>query len=129
MLATLQKIKERSLLREAARESIVGVGLPPVAARVKEHHEASNNYKKLSCSVRLIGEQAISLAQFSFQLVDTLKIDNEKASQRIVRLVLSRRVQILRDMGTIFNNFSADQSDWDRLKLLAQRFLTCIFWF
>ena len=29
---------------------------------------------------------------------------------------------MLRDMGTIFNNFSADQSDLDRLKLLAQRF-------
>ena len=41
MLATLQKIKERSLLREAARENIVGVGLPAVVARVKEHHEVS----------------------------------------------------------------------------------------
>ena len=122
MLSVLQKIKERSLLREAARENIVGVGSPAVAARVKEHHEASNNYKKLSSSVRLIGEQAISLARFSFRLVDTLEIDNEKASQRIVRLVLSRLVQMLRDMGTIFNNFSADRSDLDRLKLLAQRF-------
>ena len=79
-------------------------------------------HKKLNSCCRLIGEQAISLARFSFRLVDGLHNENETIAQKCKRLVISKMCQILRDMGSIFNKLVTNQSELTLLKELGRQF-------
>ncbi len=94
----------------------MGVGLPLIAKKVKEHHDNTKTcYNKLQ--VRLIGAQAIKLAQLFYRLVDCLACENESEAQKLLRLALSKIGQMLRDAGTLFNKINCNNSD---LELLSE---------
>lgn len=96
-----------------------GCGLKFVAQRIDEHYQKeSERMKKLDN--RLIGSQAISLAQFSFRLVDTLKCDNESDAQKIKRMAMSKICQYLRDIGALINRINVSSSYPENLKELCQ---------
>lgn len=62
-----------------------GCQLAFLARQIREHYndeEKRNN----NISTRLIGEQAISLARYSFRLIDALATQDESGPQRIKRL-------------------------------------------
>ena len=95
---------------------IQGVGLPSIAKLVKEHHDNSKTcHNKLQ--VRLIGSQAIRLAQFHCRLVDCLEVHNESKAQKLLRLAIAKIGQALRDAGSLFNRITCNNSD---LELLSE---------
>ena len=49
--------------------------------------------------MRLIGNQAIGLARYSYRLVDTLRYDNESEAQKIKRFALGKIGEYLRNAG------------------------------
>ena len=77
-------------------------GLKFVADHIKEHYDSVSNRMK-SLTIRLIGAQAINLAQYSYRLLDTLEIKNESNGARITRLALSKICEVLRDIGSFIN--------------------------
>ena len=88
----------------------LGVGLPFIAKQVKQHHDNTKIcYNKLQ--VRLIGVQAIKLAQFYYWLVDCIACENESEAQKLIRLALSKIGQMLRDAGLLFNKINCNNSD------------------
>lgn len=91
------------ILENPAKESDdVGCGLRFVAKGIKEHHQ--NEQKRFNkLETRLIGDQVISLAQYSFRLVDILEIPGETKSQMLKRLALGKICQTLRDVGVLIN--------------------------
>ena len=57
----------------------LGCGLKFVSAKIEEHYMSeSTRNKKLHN--RLIGSQAIALAQYSYRLIDVLKVENESGT-------------------------------------------------
>ena len=66
-----------------------GCQLVFLAQRIREHY---NDKEKRSnnISTRLIGEQAISLARYSYRLIDALGMEDESGPQKIQRLALGR---------------------------------------
>ena len=94
----------------------LGVGLPFIAKQVKQHHDnAKICYNKLQ--VRLIGVQAIKLAQYYYRLVDCIACENKSEAQKLIRLSLSKIGQMLRDAGSLFNKINCNNSD---LELLSE---------
>jgi len=102
-----------------ARDSIIlGCGLSFVAKKVKEHYsDDSKRHNKLP--LRLIGHQAILLAQYSYRLVDSLVAANESQGQYIRRQALTKIGEYLRDAGTLFNKLETNTSELDLLKELC----------
>ena len=91
----------KSLQKVPHKESL-GCGLKFVSMKIEEHYKSeATRYKKLSN--RLIGSQAIALAQYSYRLIDALKVNNESDSQIIKRLVLAKICQYLRNIGALIN--------------------------
>lgn len=71
-----------------------GCGLPYLAKKIKEHYDDENkHFNKLP--IRLIGDQAITIARYSYRLVDSLKTDTETEGQKLKRLALSKAVKYL----------------------------------
>lgn len=86
-----------------------GCGLGYLASRVREHFtDESNRYNKLP--VRLIGNQAIALARYSYRLVDTLMCDDESEAQKIKRLALGKIGEYLRNAGGLFNRIDTNSA-------------------
>ena len=92
-----------------------GCGLGYLASRVREHYnDESTRHKKLS--VRLIGNQAIGLARYSYRLVDTLRYDNESEAQKIKRFALGKKGEYLRNAGGLFNRIDTNSAQVAELK-------------
>ena len=73
--------------------SELGCGLGYLASVVKEHYsDEAQRHNKLP--VRLIGDQAIALANFSYRLIDSLKIVEESPAQKLKRLVLGKNCPV-----------------------------------
>ena len=122
LVRCLEKIKNKNKSK-LHKESKLGVGLPAVAKKIAEHFDKeSTRHHKLNSSCRLIGEQAISLARYSFRLVDALKKEGEASAQKCKRLVIGRLCQLLRDMGSIFNEIETNQAELTLLRELGQQF-------
>ena len=86
-----------------------GFGLGYLASRVREHfNDESTRHNKLS--VRLIGNQAIGLARYSYRLVDTLRYDNESDAQKIKRFALGKIGEYLRNAGGLFNRIDTNSA-------------------
>ncbi|XP_066914986.1 uncharacterized protein [Clytia hemisphaerica] len=83
-------------------EQKTGCGLAYIAKEIVKHHDAEENKLK-RLEVRLIGSQAISLAQYSFRLVDSLCSPDETPTQQIKRLALAKICETLRDIGSLIN--------------------------
>ena len=82
--------------------NIHGCGLQFLATKVKEHQACeSTKFNKLS--VRLIGSQAIALAQ-----LDSLETANESPGEKVKRLVLAKVIEYLRTAGGLINKIFID---------------------
>ena len=87
LLPCLGKIKNVDNL--SSKEVEVGAGLSPLAQTIREHFNKENTrHNKLSSCYRLIGEQAISLARFSFRLLDALTTEAETQPQKCKQLII-----------------------------------------
>ena len=90
---------------------ILGCGLKFIAARIKEHYDMESvRMKKLA--TRLIGSQAISLAQYSYRITDSLMSDvniNNIDAKEIKCLALSKLCQTLRDIGALINRINVSE--------------------
>ena len=65
----------------SAEKNCFGCGLPYLAKKVKERFEDEKKcFNKLP--VRLIGDQAITIARHSYRLVDSLKTSNETEAEK-----------------------------------------------
>jgi hypothetical protein len=89
---------------------IRGCGLAFLAPSIEEHHaNKSKRFNKLP--TRLIGEQAIALAQFGYRLVDCLEFTEESPVQRVLRLALAEIVLHLRNACVVFNKISTTEAE------------------
>ena len=52
---------------------------------------------------RLIGAQAISIAQYGYRLIDSVEFDGESDQQKLKRLVLAKIFETLGDVGSLIN--------------------------
>ncbi|CAH3162294.1 unnamed protein product, partial [Pocillopora meandrina] len=87
----------------------LGRGLGYLASVIKDHYnDEAQRHKKLP--VRLIGDQAIALANFSFRLIDALKVLDESPAQKLERLALGKIAQFLRNAGALFNKIEVSPS-------------------
>ena len=119
----LLKIKEKQTLKVDKKEKTLGVGLEPLSKKIREHYEQeSTQHNKLNSCCRLIGEQAISLARFSFRLMDSFETEGETVAQKCKRMIISKMCLILRDMGSIFNKMQVTQAELTTLKELGHQY-------
>lgn len=79
-----------------------GCGMRFVGKMIEEHY-ADEKKRLKTPEVRLIGAQAILLAQYGHRLVDTLKLQSESDVQAVTRLALAQIVISLRDVGSLIN--------------------------
>ena len=92
---------------------------------VKDHYnDESQRHNKLP--VRLIGDQAIALANFSYRLIDGLKISDESPAQKLRRLALGKIAEFLGNAGALFTKIEVNPVD---LAQLALCILTCTHYF
>ena len=89
----------------------------------------SKRFNKLS--VRLIGAQDISLARYSYCLVDSLQTESESEGDILCRLGLGKIIQYLRNAGELFNivhvNSTGEISQLDELCRLYHNLLVLFF--
>lgn len=98
-------------VKQATENSRLGCGLKFIAKSILEQYEKPNErFKKLD--VRLIGAQAISLARYSFRLIDELKSPNENPNEMLKRIALSKICEILRDIGSEMNRVKVESSSY-----------------
>jgi hypothetical protein len=84
---------------------ILGCGLGYLVSTIEEHYGCeSTRHNKLP--TRLIGEQAIALANYSYRLVDSLVLEEESQPQRLRRLALGKLVEFLRNVGVLINKIA-----------------------
>ena len=96
------------ILRSPQKEGDkLGCGLKFIAAKIDEQYaKESDRYKKLE--VRLIGSQAISLARYSYRLIDAIKTESCVGAQNVKLLALSKICQSLRDIGSQINRVNVN---------------------
>ena len=93
-----------------------------LAPVIKDHYsDEAQSHNKLP--VRLKGDQAIALANFSYRLIDGLKISNESPAQKLKRLALIKIAEFLRIAGALFKKIEVSPVDIGQLKLF------CILYF
>lgn len=84
---------------------VLGCGLGYLVTKMKEHYSfESTRHNKLP--IRLIGEQAIALANYSYRLVDGLVVIHESQPQRLRRFALGKLVEYLRNVGVLINKIA-----------------------
>jgi hypothetical protein len=82
----------------------LGCGLKFLAHNIREHYQ--NESKRLNkLETRLIGAQAVALAQYSFRLIDILQVADESNIQKLKRVALAKICESLRDAGVLINKF------------------------
>jgi len=106
----------------------LGCGLSFVASRILEHYEDSEK-KSNNLSIRLIGEQAIALARYSYRLIDALEIQDETAAQKVKRLALGKAAQYLRDACTLFNKVDVNIADINNLSEACKMYFNILVLF
>ena len=109
----------------------LGCGLGYLASVIKDHYnDEAQRHKKLP--VRLIGDQAIALANFSFRLIDALKVLDESPAHKLERLALGKIAQPLRNAGALYNKIEVSPSYLGKLTefcTLYFNFIYAIFFF
>lgn len=93
----------------------LGCGLGYLASVVKDHYN-DDNQRHNKLPVRLIGDQAIALANFSYRLIDSLKTSDESQAQKLKRLALGKIAEFLRNAGALFNKIEVSHVDLGQLK-------------
>ncbi|KXJ13530.1 hypothetical protein AC249_AIPGENE25365 [Exaiptasia diaphana] len=113
---TLVKQQASSLDQVMANQSSVttpgediwtgGCGLPFLAKKVREHY-CEENKRHNNLSTRLIGQQAILLAQYSYRIVDSLYLPDESKAESKE----SKHAAIKQDLDLTNRSTAADISD------------------
>ena len=84
---------------EAYETPVFGCGLLLLVPFFQDHYkDDQKRFNKIP--VRLIGEQAVSIARYGYRLVDSLQLPDEPPPQEVKRLSLSRIVLYLRNACT-----------------------------
>lgn len=87
MFPKFMEVLSASKVNSSGNCPILCCGLGYLVPKIKEHYDSeSTRFNKLP--TRLIGEQAIALANYSYRLVDSLVNENESQPQRLNRLAL-----------------------------------------
>ena len=102
----------------------LGCGLAPLAARISEHYNENKRHNKLP--VRLIGDQAITLAQYGFRLIDCLKTDDESAAEKLKRQALTKIAEYLRNAGGLFNKIFTNDTEIVQLQEYCELYF-CLY--
>ena len=92
-----------------------GLALNYLCKFVRSHFNDEKS-RRNKLPVRLIGQQAIRLAQYYYRLVDALRMEEECEEEKIMRLALGKIGQCLRNASSIFNKFTVDNSDVNLLE-------------
>ena len=92
-----------------------GCGLSFVASKIREHYN-DKDHRANNLSTRLIGEQAIALAKYSYRLIDALEIPDESPAQRLKRQALGKAAEHLRNASTLFNKVDTNSIEIEQLK-------------
>ena len=89
----------------------LGCGMKFIAKSILEQYEKPNERFNV-LNVRLIGAQAISLARYSFRLIDELKYNGENPNEKLKRLALSKICETLRDIGSEINRVKVENESY-----------------
>lgn len=85
-----------------------------VASKIREHHN-DKDHRANNLSTRLIGEQAIALAKYSYRLIDALEITDESSAQKMKRQALGKAAEHLRNAGTLFNKVDTNLREVEQI--------------
>ena len=96
-----------------------GCGLKYIAKSILEQYQIENKRMNV-LEVRLIGSQAINLAQYGFRLVDSLWLENSTEAELIKFYALSLICTKLRDIGGLMNRVKVNQSYVDDLSKICK---------
>lgn len=92
-----------------------GCGLSFVASKIREYYN-DKDHRSNNLTARLIGEQAIALAKYSYRLVDALEIEGESGAQKLKRQALGKASEHLRNAGTLFNKVDTNLIEIEKIK-------------
>ena len=126
VLAAPPKLKS---VPEESTAPITGCGLQYLVPSLKEHFkDEKKRFNKIS--TRLIGEQAIAIAQYGYKLVDCLEYPEESPAERVKRFALGQIVLSLRNAGALFNKISATRAEILELEEVCKLYfnLLCLFY-
>lgn len=73
-----------------------------------------------SLTIRLIGSQAIALAQYGYRLVDSLQFENESEAEIVTRLAMSKISEALRDIGPMINKVNVTSECAEKVDKLCK---------
>ena len=93
-----------------------GCNLKFVASKIREHYMDKKHCFNKFPGVRLIGAQAITLARYSFRLIDSIIGDSDSKYELIRLMALSKICQTLRKIGTLMNSVSVNTESIEHLK-------------
>ena len=105
-----------------------GCGLSFIANYIQEHYE-NKEKRSNNLSIRLIGEQAIALARYSFRLIDILECPEESPASKIKRLALGKAAQYLRDACTLFNKVDTNIAEVSNLSDVCKMYFNILVLF
>ena len=123
----LEALAPEKLHKQAPSQGQPGCGLAFVANLIKEHYNDESMHHK-TLSIRLIGEQAIQLARYSYRLVDSLKSEAESEQEELKRLALSKICQLLRDATALFNKVNVTESEVNIFTLFVPEGVNITVW-
>ncbi|PFX32999.1 hypothetical protein AWC38_SpisGene2093 [Stylophora pistillata] len=92
-----------------------GCQLAFLARKIREHYNDKDK-KSNNIATRLIGEQAVPLARYSFRLIDALRMNDESSPQRIKHLALGKAAQFLQDFVMLFSKVEPNLVGMNQLK-------------
>lgn len=102
-----------------------GCGLVYLSRKIVDHYNDENKrHNKLP--IRLIGEQAISLARYGYRLVDCLQTSDETEGQKVRRITLSKAVQYLRNAAGLFNKITITFTELEELEEFCQLYFNLL---
>ncbi|XP_065684411.1 uncharacterized protein LOC136096766 [Hydra vulgaris] len=103
-------------------DSIVGIGLIFIGKMYEEHYLVEDNRLKTP-SIRIIGSQAISIAQYGYCLVDVSKHDKESKQEKVIRLILAQIFTTLQDIGSVINIVDVVEENYvENVTAVCQRY-------
>ena len=106
-----------------------GCGLKSVALSVREHYDDEATRSNM-LTTRLIGEQAIKLANYGYRLADLFCVECGNGALYFKYLVICKLVEILRNIGSLISRVTVNQnypSDVHKLCTLYHNLISLFF--
>ena len=96
---------------KSTEEMVEGIGMPGVASALQDHYNKTET-RHNKPSFRIIGPEAIQLAQYSYRIIDTLKTNNEAPEEKVKRIALQKISESLRDASVQgFSRFHVTENE------------------